>query len=59
MRVFRVDKEMLDRLPALEVVVKHGTGVNTIDLVETTARVIKVTNTPGRERQRGGHTSRE
>lgn len=43
----------------MEVVVKHGTGVNTIDLVETTARVIKVTNTPGRERQRGGHTSRE
>jgi D-3-phosphoglycerate dehydrogenase / 2-oxoglutarate reductase len=46
-RAFRVDKEVLDRLPALEIVVKHGTGVNTIDLNETTARGIKVTNTPG------------
>ena len=46
-RAFRVDKEVLDRLPALEIVVKHGTGVNTIDLDETTARGIKVTNTPG------------
>jgi lactate dehydrogenase-like 2-hydroxyacid dehydrogenase len=46
-RAFRVDVAVLDSLPALEVVVKHGVGVNTIDLDETTRRGILVTNVPG------------
>ncbi len=46
-RAFRVDVEVLDSLPALKVVAKHGVGVNTIDLEETTRRGILVTNVPG------------
>jgi D-3-phosphoglycerate dehydrogenase len=46
-RAFVVDIAVLDALPALEVVVKHGVGVNTIDLAETTRRGILVTNVPG------------
>lgn len=46
-RAFRVTTDVLDQLPALEVVAKHGVGVNTIDLEETTRRGIVVTNVPG------------
>ena len=46
-RAFKVDMSVLDALPALPVVAKHGVGVNTIDLVETTRRGILVTNVPG------------
>jgi D-3-phosphoglycerate dehydrogenase len=46
-RAHVVDRAQLDALPSLEIVVKHGVGVNTIDLVETTARGIVVTNVPG------------
>lgn len=46
-RAHVVDVALLDELPALEVVVKHGVGVNTIDLHETTRRGILVTNVPG------------
>ena len=46
-RSYRVDGELLDRLPALEMVGKHGVGVNTIDLEATAARGVKVTNVVG------------
>jgi D-3-phosphoglycerate dehydrogenase / 2-oxoglutarate reductase len=46
-RSFKVTPEVLDRLPALEVVAKYGVGVNTIDLDACAARGIKVTNLPG------------
>jgi D-3-phosphoglycerate dehydrogenase len=46
-RSFKVTPEVLDRLPALEIVAKYGVGVNTIDLDACAARGIKVTNLPG------------
>ncbi|MQA80090.1 MAG: hypothetical protein GEV10_16665 [Streptosporangiales bacterium] len=46
-RACPVDVALLDELPALEVVAKHGSGVNTIDLAATAARGIRVTNVPG------------
>jgi D-3-phosphoglycerate dehydrogenase len=46
-RSFKVTPEVLDRLPALEIVAKYGVGVNTIDLEACAARGIKVTNLPG------------
>ena len=46
-RSFKVTSEVLDRLPALEIVAKYGVGVNTIDLDACAARGIKVTNLPG------------
>ena len=46
-RSFKVTSEVLDRLPALEIVAKYGVGVNTIDLDACAARGVKVTNLPG------------
>jgi D-3-phosphoglycerate dehydrogenase len=46
-RSFKVTAEVLDSLPALELVAKYGVGVNTIDLEACAARGIKVTNLPG------------
>jgi D-3-phosphoglycerate dehydrogenase len=43
----RVDRELLDALPALEVVGKRGAGVDTVDLEETERRGIRVTNIVG------------
>jgi len=46
-RAHPVDAELMDRYPGLRVIVKHGVGVNTIDLEAAEARGILVTNTPG------------
>ncbi len=42
-----VDAETLDRAPALEVIAKHGTGVDNIDLEAARERGVVVTNAPG------------
>lgn len=43
----RVDTEALDRAPDLEVVAKHGTGVDNIDLDACRERDVVVANAPG------------
>jgi D-3-phosphoglycerate dehydrogenase / 2-oxoglutarate reductase len=40
----RVDRELMDRLPALRVIGKRGAGVDTVDLAEADRRGIQVTN---------------
>ena len=47
LRVFPVDAELMDRLPNLKIISKHGVGCNTIDLDAAKERGIIVTNTPG------------
>lgn len=42
-----VDKELLDALPALEVIGKRGAGVDTVDLDEAARRGIRITNIVG------------
>ncbi len=46
LRVFPVDAALMDRLPNLRVIGKHGVGCNTIDLEAAKARGITVINTP-------------
>ncbi len=46
LRVFPVDAALMDRLPNLRVIGKHGVGCNTIDLAAAKARGITVVNTP-------------
>lgn len=43
----RIDRALLDRLPALRHVASYGVGVNHIDLDACRARGVLVTNTPG------------
>lgn len=42
-----VDRELLDALPALEVIGKRGAGVDTVDLEEAARRGIRITNIVG------------
>ena len=46
LRVFPVDAALMDKLPNLKVIGKHGVGVNTIDLAAAKERGIRVINTP-------------
>ena len=46
LRVFPVDAALMDRLPNLKVIGKHGVGCNTIDLAAAKERGITVVNTP-------------
>ncbi len=46
-RLLRVDGAFLDRTPKLEVIARHGVGVDTVDVAEATRRKIAVVNTPG------------
>jgi lactate dehydrogenase-like 2-hydroxyacid dehydrogenase len=46
-RAYRVQVDLLDNLPGVRIIVKHGVGVDTIDLVEAEKRGILVTNTAG------------
>ena len=47
LRVFPVDAALMDKLPNLKIISKHGVGCNTIDLDAAKERGIIVTNTPG------------
>ena len=46
LRVFPVDAALMDKLPNLKVIGKHGVGCNTIDLAAAKERGITVLNTP-------------
>ena len=46
LRVFPVDAALMDSLPNLKVIGKHGVGCNTIDLAAAKERGITVVNTP-------------
>lgn len=46
-RTYRTDARALDLGPHLKIVVKHGSGVDNIDIPEATMRGILVANTPG------------
>ncbi|MGH1565397.1 2-hydroxyacid dehydrogenase [Mumia sp. DW29H23] len=43
----RVDRALLDALPALELVASYGVGLDHVDLTATTERGVTVANTPG------------
>ena len=43
----RVDDELLDRLPALEIIASFGVGYDNVDAASAARRGIVVTNTPG------------
>jgi lactate dehydrogenase-like 2-hydroxyacid dehydrogenase len=43
---FRVDAELMDALPQLEIIANFGVGVDNIDLIAAKSRRIVVTNTP-------------
>lgn len=43
----KVDKQLLDALPSLEVIGKRGVGTDTVDLDEVAKRGIKITNIVG------------
>lgn len=44
---FRVDKAMLDRMPALKVIARTGVGTDLVDVAEANRRGIPVVITPG------------
>ena len=46
-RTFIVDPAAMDRAPKLRLIVKHGAGVDNIDIPSATDRGIAVVNTPG------------
>ncbi len=46
-RTYPTDAALFDAAPALRAVVKHGSGVDNIDVEEATRRGIQVANTPG------------
>lgn len=46
-RTFPTDSKLFDSAPRLRAVVKHGSGVDNIDVEEATRRGIQVANTPG------------
>src|ERR1700744_15476 len=45
----KIDRPLLDQLPALEVIGKRGVGIDTIDLTATSARGIAITNIQGED----------
>ncbi len=47
LRNINVDRELMEKLPNLKVISKHGVGCNTIDLNSARERGITVINTPG------------
>lgn len=46
-RTFLATGDVMDRMPRLKLVLKHGAGVDNIDIPEATKRGILVANTPG------------
>jgi phosphoglycerate dehydrogenase-like enzyme len=44
---YRVDKELLDRMPALKVIARTGVGTDLVDVAEANRRGIPVVITPG------------
>lgn len=46
-RTSPIDGDLLERLPAVQVIVKHGAGVDNIDIDAATRRGIAVLSTPG------------
>jgi len=46
-RKARVDRDLMDRMPGLEIVARFGAGYDSIDVAEAARRRIVVTNTPG------------
>lgn len=44
---YRVDKELLDRMPALKVIARTGVGTDLVDVAEASRRKIPVVITPG------------
>ena len=45
-RVYKLDKEAIDKMPNLKIIAKHGVGVDSIDLDYAKSKGIRVTNTP-------------
>lgn len=45
-RTFKMTKEIMDKMPKLKIIAKHGVGVDNIDLDYAKSRGIRVTNTP-------------
>lgn len=45
-RVFKLDREMIDKMPNLKIIAKHGVGTDSIDLDYAKSKGIRVTNTP-------------
>jgi len=48
-RTTEIGAALFDRLPKLRLIVKHGAGVDNIDIPAATARGVWVANTPGGE----------
>ncbi|MEH7097229.1 hydroxyacid dehydrogenase [Neobacillus vireti] len=45
-RTFKMTKEVIDQMPNLKIIAKHGVGVDNIDLDYVKSKGIRVTNTP-------------
>lgn len=45
-RTFKMTKEMMDKMPRLKIIAKHGVGTDNIDLEYAKSKGIRVTNTP-------------
>jgi D-3-phosphoglycerate dehydrogenase len=45
-RTFKMTKEIIDKMPNLKIIAKHGVGVDNIDLDYAKSKGIRVTNTP-------------
>ncbi|WP_252312669.1 hydroxyacid dehydrogenase [Sinobaca sp. H24] len=45
-RTFKMTKEVIDKMPELKIIAKHGVGLDNIDLDYAKSKGIKVTNTP-------------
>jgi D-3-phosphoglycerate dehydrogenase / 2-oxoglutarate reductase len=45
-RTFKMTKEVIDKMPNLKIIAKHGVGVDNIDLDYANSKGIRVTNTP-------------
>lgn len=46
-RTFKMTKEIIDKMPNLKIIAKHGVGVDNIDVDYAKSKGIKVTTTPG------------
>ena len=45
-RTFKMTSAVIDRMPNLKIIAKHGVGVDNIDIPYATSKGIRVTNTP-------------
>lgn len=45
-RVYKLDKEAIDKMPNLKIIAKHGVGTDSIDLEYAKSKGIRVTKTP-------------